>query len=380
MPVWCETVGTCWTHWLALTMLLSTVRSEMLFRVTPGGDGIRDAGLWGGHIDLTQNGQANDLYSHGYQDLNTSATSYHGIEIEYVSHDPVSKATLMVIEDPSALPSSTKQAISLGYMCQENQATLNATFQNFQLIDNSNPYLMDSDCGWKCGWGPFALYNNHLYFILSAVFGPNFSDLTRQIQLRVLDGCEDVIDSMRNQNNSDQINYFLVLECSQVVETIYSEVYTKPSPRPKAWVATELKVINKVTEDSGDSELHFFTQLVNTYLAEPYLHLIHIDRNTTATIAKSPINSIYTTSLRIRGFGAVDFKDGILCWTSGDVLQCGLYDLDGQQTYVVPLLGPDHGSIEDICTTGSFEYFILLNGQRLVRLFISKIAKIMLLI
>ena len=335
--------------WIIHVLLVSSTYGESLFRTSPGGDGIKAAGLWGGHVTLTQNGQAENLHSHGYESLNTSYTSYHGIQIDYVSYDPISKRTLIAIEDPDASTESTQQALAIGTLCESGHNSLQATFQNFKLVDSDNAFFMDDDCSWKCGWGPFAFYDNKIYFVLSAVFGEHFSALQRQIQIRVIDGCDDVIESMHNQRSrsATSLSEFHILQCSTHVTTLYTQDYAKPSPTVNAWTTSELKVTY------ANGRLHFFTQLINNEAAStPRLDLYHSLSNSSVVIASSDINSIFAGNLRARGFGSVDYANGVLCWTSGHTLHCGLYNLDTERPYVVPILEPGRVVSENICSTG----------------------------
>ena len=178
------------------------------------------------------------------------------------------------------------------------------------------------------------------------MFGEHFSQLQREIQIRVIDGCDDVIDAMRDQARTDSVHEFPVLRCSTRLATLYTAQYRKPTPVIDTWTSSELKLVH------ANGLLHFFTQLISTDDATQRLDLYHAFNDSAHVLSSVEINTIYAGNLRPRGFGSVDFNDGVLCWTTGQTLHCGLYELDALRPYVVPILKPGRAVSENICLPG----------------------------
>lgn len=341
-----------WLYFIMSVFIITieNVDGNYLFRASPGGDGNKPAGLWGGSLHLEHNGQGSNLFTHGYESLNTSYTTYYGIEMEYISHDPISNRVLMIIEDPDSSPTSIKQSMAFGPLCQDGCASLEATFQNFQLVDDTNPYFMDRDCGWKCGWGPFAYYNNQIFFVLSAVFGSDYSSLTRQIQIRMLVGCDDVIDSIKNRGQSslDQVAQFPILQCSVLINVVHRELYVKPNPKPKVWTTKDLRIILP----SKETDVHFLMQIVDaTTPSSPKMTLTHIYDSQKYELHSESIGVIYTGNNKLRGLGSLDYRNGYLCWTAAENLYCTAYNLNGEQIYPKVVMSGEDAIKNGLCHT-----------------------------
>ena len=333
-----------WRKLFLWTMFNSLVKSDLLYRVTSGGSSHHEAGLWGGDIDLKANGRTADLFQYGYDSFNTSSgRSHEGMRIDYVTHDPISMKALMIIKDEDAPATSTQQAVAIGDLCNEGDAHLDILLTNYVFVDEDNPFLLERDCGWRCGWGPFAYTEGRLYFLFSAVFGASFTQLRHEIQLRMMH--QNRTGCITMQENG--VNELTILQCSDLVHTLHSEAYVKPSPKVYASTTTSLKVV------TIDNHMHFFTQLVDTSdVDNPSLNLLHVANNQTFSISRSTIDVIYTGNLKIRGFAAVDYRDGVLCWSSSDRLHCALYALNGEQPHVAKVLEKGEATIRKVCATG----------------------------
>ena len=328
-------------------------RSDYLFRQSSGGDGYKSAGLWGGQISIDELGDANNLYTHGYESLNISRTTQYGIDLEYLSFDPISKRVLIVVQDPSGLATSEKHSIAFGGLCKDSTSHLQATFHSFKLTDRNNPYLTDPDCNWKCGWGPFGYYNSKVYFVLAGVFGKSYANLRREIQIREINGCEDIIGSLTNSPYGTILSEFPVIECSKLITTLYEEKYMKPVPQIHKWPAQELKIVE------NDGTIHMFLQLFHKDdpNSEAYLKLMHINTespNSGTTISSSPVEAVYSGNAKLTALGAIDYKNRVLCWTVTNKLLCGLYDLDGIQVEKTLIIDGQTAVDADVCHTGIF--------------------------
>ena len=333
--------------WIAMLVfgLASLAEGDLLYRVTSGGDDAHRAGLWGGDIELSGNGRTNNLFRFGFDTFNTSSGHLQrGMRIDYVTHDPVSMKALFIIEDTNAAEDSTQQAVAVGDLCSEGTDQLDVLLTSYKFVDTDNPHLLDSDCGWRCGWGPFAFTDNRLYFLFSAVLGSSFSNLRHEIQLRVL---HQNTSNCLHAPDATGVSELSILQCSDHLQTIHSTQFVKPSADVYASTTTSLKVV------TVDGRLHFFTQLIDTSdSANPSLALLHITPNNTFTISRSSIDVIFTGNLRIRGFAAVDFRQNVLCWSSADRLHCALYWLDGEEPHVAKVLEKGEATMRKICATG----------------------------
>lgn len=219
---------------ITLTLSLRICLANYLFRASPGGDGIKPAGLWGGEIDFYAEGKAEYLYQVGYGQLTIGNEQITDMDINSVSYDPVSKQVILEIED-SASDSGT--IIAHAAPCSAS-GELKALAGHVRLTDPDNPYLIETECGWKCGWNAFAYYDSKIYFVLSAVFGPHLGDLTREIQVRVLKGCKDIMADQANQGHN--VVDFNILECSDHITTIHHQRYAWPNPTLSVWAGSAM--------------------------------------------------------------------------------------------------------------------------------------------
>lgn len=341
--------GSCFLFFLLL-VTGCPARAGYLFRASPGYDGIRPAGLWGGMLNHSDLGQGKNLFSIGYEEIEMSYL-YDGIRINTLSYDPHTRDALVEVID-------TLDRISIvrrGKICPNNAPLLHSenslnlplttVIPDVTLVDSDHPFLFDSECGWKCGWGSFALFNDRIYFILTGVYGLRSTSLRRKIQIRVLNSnCDDLIEkAIRNGEKTE----FPVLSCSTHVVTVLDAPYKRPNPNLDTWVASPLKVV----QTAPGRPLCFYLQLLEKADCDVTMNLMQVceDSQEPVRVHSTTLPSIYGGNSRIRGFGSIDYKDSMLCWTAAEELLCGF--IAGDRVSVVFILLPPGAAVKaGICT------------------------------
>jgi len=223
-----------------LLLLLShstpATATRVLLRVSQGGDGVRPPGVWGGLEPSTTSGEAADLFSVGLAVGNQSETN---LSAEVLLYDRVQRrvyASIRRRRQRSRLP----DLYSTPLCTDSSKGVLLPVFRNVRLVDTHHAYLTDRACGWKCGWGPFAVHDGKIYFILSAVLGGDPSRLMRQTQLRVMRGCEASLDAAATRPDPDTPYDLDILQCSELISVLHTEDYTRRRPKPTMWVAANM--------------------------------------------------------------------------------------------------------------------------------------------
>jgi hypothetical protein len=322
---------------------------QYLFRVSQGANSQYPPGLWGGEMDHSGNGVGEDLFKYGYstsvsQSVNPESVS-QSLSLHSVSYDEASQEAMLVLEDGVKSGASTSSYTAVaGALCEADDGKMRLLFTRPLLQHPEHPYLFDADCGFKCGWGPFAFHNGKVYFILSAVFGKIPSLLTRRIELRQLVPCAD-----EDEELTEPLEDFNLLECSKPLALLHSEAYRKPSPQVKVWPAHSMKAATVGGEDV------FFLQLFDRSTGETMLHLVIAkpDTNTTQTLyTRGDVADRYASSGHIQGFAAIDYRDGFLCWTVADALLCVYYSGQDEATAFdyITLLQPWDANNHSVCT------------------------------
>ena len=95
---------------------------------------------------------------------------------------------------------------------------LKTQIANIEIADSNNRYFMDENCGAKCGWGTFTLFNGSIYFVVSGVLGEFPAEMKREIQLRKLDACSKTLRMAATRSGFVD---FQILTCSSHLVTIY---------------------------------------------------------------------------------------------------------------------------------------------------------------
>ncbi len=200
---------------LGLLLSCHTVSAQYLLRVSPGGEGgSRPAYVYGGKLAHYESGPHSNLYDITYDEIDTvSANNY---KPQRISKDPTSDNFLVEYISKS----DGKLLVATGSLCPSDNSDLKLKTQiaNILIDDTQNKYFLDSNCGEKCGWGSFTLFNGEIYFLLSAVLGTSPSNLIREIQIRKLSGCEDLLKVAASGVGTIQIQ---ILQCSTFIDSVY---------------------------------------------------------------------------------------------------------------------------------------------------------------
>ena len=298
-----------------------------LFRASQGGDSIKPPGLWGGLIDILNDGAADDLSQYGFETpLPYSVTS--------VSHDSVHGRATVLMEHSDDMT----VALASGPLCEEGEGTLDFLLRGAKLVDKQNPFLLESACGWKCGMGPVEVRNGTIYFVLSAVYGQVLAQLRREIQIRELRGCEHLYGI--------PVAEFHILNCSRLVTVLYSHFYEWPEPTLDVWMAAGLRLL----PGSSNGEAQFVLQMFESTSSMNQMHLYYAreDSEAVTKLYSRDVDSAYTGRNRIRGLGAVDYLGTVLCWTMADTLMCSSYT-GGQLHDPFTMLAPGEAVAEGAC-------------------------------
>lgn len=335
---------------LFLTLLLlshsppasASAAARVLLRVSQGGDGVRPPGVWGGLAPSTASGEATNLFSVGLAVGNQSETN---LSAEVLTYDRVQRrvyASVRRRRQRSRLP----DLYSAPLCTDSTKGVFLPVFRNVRLVDTHHAYLTDRACGWKCGWGPFAVHDGKIYFILSAVLGGDPSRLMRQTQLRLMRGCEASLEAAASRTDPDTPFDLDILQCSELISVLHTEDYTQRRPRPTMWTAGNMVAF---TLQDGVSIVF---QMFDIRTNPPVLKLVQVsvDTRTTRELNAIPVDKLYAAgNFRVKALGGVDYLDGILCWTSVDQLLCSYYN---HRHAVEPthLLHPGDATDAGICT------------------------------
>ena len=178
-----------------------------------GGEGnSRPSYIYGGQLDHFDDGKQSNLYEFTLDNINT--VSVDNYKPKRMTMDPLTDYFLVEYKSKN----SDKLLVARGDLCEGESQDLKTQIANVEIADSSNIYFMDENCGTKCGWGAFTLFNGSIYFILSGVLGEFPAELKREIQLRNLDGCSTTLK--RAAMGSGFVD-FQILTCSSHVATIY---------------------------------------------------------------------------------------------------------------------------------------------------------------
>jgi hypothetical protein len=313
---------------------------KLLFRVSQGGGTDCQAGLWGRHV-LGTTHLVGPVY--GYE---TGGGTY---PFDLVSYDPHDVSVLMVQTGYAGIAVRSWH-VTYGPLCDEGHGDVKVLLDHVVLVNPENPFLLDPDCGNKCGIGAIAHLRSRIYFILSAVLGNDQDSLHHEIHLRLLEGCG--FDQLPIQPWDE--NTIDILKCSTLIAVLHNEEFKKPTPKLTMWSTPGIKVV------SGDgSETHTFVQVISSVRGHiPYMSLLHVTSSGSVTVLfHQDIDTRYA-SLLIHGLGSVDYRGGILCWTTADQLLCDDVDIGALKANNRPakildpeiLVHPGEALSQDICT------------------------------
>ena len=224
--------------------------------------------MWGGIAAPSTTGEAVDLFSVGLA-LGNASDATTNLSAEVVTYDDVTHRIYVSVrrrEIPDVYSAS---------LCTDSSlVVLRPVLVNVRLVDPHHVYLMDRACGWKCGWGPFAVHAGKTYFILSAVLGDDPSRLVRQMQLRVMSGCEERMDAGASRADTIAPHDLEILECSELISVLHTEDYLRKRPRPTMWAAGNMVVFRLEDGISAVFQVGNVLLVLLRPLSSLHLHLI----------------------------------------------------------------------------------------------------------
>ena len=186
---------------------------QYLFRASTGGEGsTRPSYIYGGPLDHLDDGKQSSLYQYTLDNINTADADDY--KPQRMTKDPLTDYFLVEFK----YKNGDNILVARGDWCTGGSQTLTTQIANIKIADSDNKYFLDENCGDKCGWGAFTLYNGTIYFILTGVIGQYPAELQREIHLRKLDGCSRSLKLAAFGSGSVD---FQVLTCSSHVATIY---------------------------------------------------------------------------------------------------------------------------------------------------------------
>ncbi len=185
-----------------------------------------DAGVWGGEFDTTGDGSL-DIQDTGYPSL--------GRRVGTMSYDTHSNHILMEVTEP--------HSIIYGPMCTENKDMPRLLLN----LTNDKIVLKNSEWGEciNCRISAFTLHHSKIYFMLTGEYmSADTMDITRSIQIRVLESCEKCPD-IRGRSGMDD-TYMSVIKCSKLVSNVYEKTFTMEYIDDRVYVgAKNLKILKK---------------------------------------------------------------------------------------------------------------------------------------
>ncbi len=316
----CETMALfhrldMWSCLLFSVFCINLCTQEQLYYASIGPSDNKK-GFYGGPNDISVNGTASNLTKSGVYCANMrSAGFYEGFDIRSMAYDPITSQAIIQMEVLSYTRTSaftTKVCNSLGPKCKT--AEINVIFAQADTRDKS-----------KGNMGPFAMWNNSVYFLADRYERAPHRSIRHRIELRKLDGCETRYPfTMTNAIQLDDCSVFLATVAEEIGQDLGFEM------EDTLLVGRHLKIL------SINGRLVFLTQVQNQTFNDVY----DVEKFTMMLIAVGdsvPARVLYEKDLpddfaehEIPQIGGIDYKDGVLCWSMLDRILCG--DWDGEMS------------------------------------------------
>ena len=205
---------------ICILILVAIVRinlgaEEQIYYASLGGAENRK-GFYGGINDITVNGTATNLTKDGVYCANMrSAGFYEGYEIRSMAYDPITSQAIIQME----VLSYTRTSVFTTKICQHDSpkcktAKVNVIFAQADTLDKS-----------KGNIGPFALWNNSVYFLADRYERAPQRTIRHKIELRKLDGCEDRYPfTMTNAVDLEACSVFLATFAEEIGQDLGFEM------------------------------------------------------------------------------------------------------------------------------------------------------------
>jgi hypothetical protein len=310
----------------------SVSRTTKLFGADPAG------GLWGVQLNTAGVTSAKLLSGAGYPQ------SLFDKQIATASYDPLSGKVLLETSNPRSL--------YYGPLCgspSEPPRLLASSLSDFTISVKEI-----GDCV-GCEASAFTMYDSKIYFLLNGEFVDEFGDYSRLLQIRVFQPCDQC--QMMNKDDTTEYSFQFMVSCSKVLVNVISE-YIDDEAQIKA--GKHMKIADV------DGTLSFFFQTGNITMSDSgrgkaSMALWHADMTGDAHVLFDREIANAYGKWNINSQGAIDFKDGMLCWTYPDTVFCG--DLIGHTLRRGAVkLQVAAGVIAGVCTGESTENLHIISG------------------
>ena len=231
-----------------------------------------------------------------------------------VSYDPVSGQNLFELYNP--------HAVAYGPMCEE------ATPVKPEFLFNITDALLEASELGEAFSGKakaFTLYNSKIYFLY---YGSYMGDsMMHKFQVRVLQSCEECgVDPYTAERPASSLSLQFTVKCSDLVVEL--------DPIEDDLIEFKLGNVLKVVGTEGSDKLDFYFQIGRLEMGdegtrtEMLLYHATSDGDSSLIHQKQIDNRYAAWDLRV--IGAVDYLDGLLCWTTADQLFCRYDDRNHQ--------------------------------------------------
>ncbi|CAH1790854.1 unnamed protein product [Owenia fusiformis] len=325
---------------VVLFMEIERSLATYLYRISPGIRFMQSpAGLYGGEINMADNGNATNLYASGYNRAKYASTHMTGISLKTVSYDPISKEVLLHFNEVS----TTRLYLGKGPLCRGLKEYPEMLFAARYLtaetptFDNRD-FFFSFDAGF-CG---IAYHNSKIYFMLLGTYGNyrDFENYVVRLELRVLEGCED----SWNKSTSWEFN---ILKCSRLIANVTEDYKSRGNWRKRLFRVKGGEL--KLHIDPETNKKVFFYQIFNRTLGEnedevkTTIDLLQITEDGSVTLLHREAILNEDNSHTV----GIDYKDGTLCWSTTVSVICAILE-NGRLSNHHTIL--KDGEAESICS------------------------------
>lgn len=289
---------------LQLTILVALAAVQV--RANAALFGVDQSGkYWGAKIDLSAS--SSNVKFELYPEFSQSTGS--------VSYDPVTGQSLFELYKP--------HAIAYGPMCSNSHGFRPQVLFNISDIMVDRPDIGTSIVGKISA---FAMYNSNIYFLHYGSYLTEEQHVFHIFQIRKFQSCEvcNKDPYLKDPSNSPFSLTFSV-ECSEMV----TEAVSLSSEQDEDIFNYEFhggKSL-KVAKRAGSEELDFYFQIGMVELSDSGSSSVKMilhrasSSGSTEEIHSQDVNERFF-EWTMYAIGSVDYKDGLLCWTTGERLHC----------------------------------------------------------
>ena len=306
-----------------------------LYYSSPGDSLGHYSGVWGGPIDISRKGQADNLRQSGFHcSYMYDGGFYTGFIVKGMFLDPISKRVIVHLVE------TFDKRVSLieGPICtEEPECPSEVSGRVFVYMAHG-----ESEDLIPAEPGPFAMWNSSVYFVVARWSEDAHRRYGHRLELRHLTGCRDQYPfTIHRRADID--------ECSRLLATLRQE-QIRDQDAITFHAAYHLHVI-----ETSDGDLAFVTQIYNWTL-DADGERRHLTMTLLHATADGAVRELYATRLpdiylqmrlRLVETGGIDWKDGRLCWTAVEEIRCATWWGTGDLSDVSTVLGA--GRAAQVC-------------------------------